>query len=141
MAHPHPEGEGALIAIDRALERAQLDAASIDYVNLHGTATPANDRIENHILAKRFSGKTLASSSKGWTGHALGAAGILESVISFQAMEHGLVPGTLNCEELDQDMAFPVTTGNVETQVHYALCNSFGFGGNNASLIFGRIDA
>jgi 3-oxoacyl-[acyl-carrier-protein] synthase-1 len=141
MAHPHPEGEGALIAIDRALERAQLDAASIDYVNLHGTATPANDRIENHILAKRFSGKTLASSSKGWTGHALGAAGILESVISFQAMEHGLVPGTLNCEELDQDMAFPVTTENVETQVHYALCNSFGFGGNNASLIFGRIDA
>jgi 3-oxoacyl-[acyl-carrier-protein] synthase-1 len=140
MAHPHPEGKGAVIAIDRALERAGLGADAIDYINLHGTATPANDRIESRVLAQRFSEQTKASSTKGWTGHALGAAGILESVITLEAMTHGVVPGTLNSEEPDPEIDFPVITNNVDADVRYAISNSFGFGGNNATLVFGRLD-
>lgn len=140
MAHPHPEGKGALLAVDQALERAGLTPEAIGYVNVHGTATKANDRIESKVLAQRFDDRTLASSSKGWTGHALGAAGILESVITLDAMNHGLIPGTLNCEQADPELEFPVIGDNVEKTVRYALSNSFGFGGNNASLIFGRID-
>ena len=140
MAHPHPKGRGAVIAIDLALERAGLTADSIDYVNLHGTATPANDRIEGRVLAKRFSERTMASSSKGWTGHALGAAGILESVITLEAMSTGVIPGTLNCEEMDLEIEFQVITANIDAEIRYAISNSFGFGGNNATLIFGRID-
>jgi len=141
MAHPHPEGSGALIAIDCALSRAGLRPEDIDYVNLHGTATPANDLIESRVLARRFPRTTRASSSKGWTGHALGAAGILESVLTLEAMQCSLIPGTLNCDELDPEIEFPVTTENVSTEVRYALSNSFGFGGNNASLVFGHLDA
>ena len=140
MAHPHPEGRGAVIAIDLALERAGLTADSIDYVNLHGTATPANDLIESRVLAQRFTERTMASSSKGWTGHALGAAGILESVITLEAMSNGVIPGTLNCEEMDPKIEFQVITDNVNAEVRFALSNSFGFGGNNATLIFGKID-
>ena len=140
MAHPHPEGRGAVIAIDLALKRAGLTADSIDYVNLHGTATPANDLIESRVLAQRFAERTMASSTKGWTGHALGAAGILESVITLEAMSNGAVPGTLNCEEMDPEIEFQVITENVAADINYALSNSFGFGGNNASVIFGRID-
>lgn len=140
MAHPHPDGKGAVIAIDRALERAGLAADAIDYVNLHGTATRANDRIEGRVLAQRFSERTKASSSKGWTGHALGAAGILESVITLEAMTHGVLPGTLNSEEADPEIEFPVITENVDLDVRYAMSNSFGFGGNNATLVFGHLD-
>ena len=140
MAHPHPDGLGAVIAIDRALERAGLTPDAIDYVNLHGTATPANDKIESRVLAQRFTDTTMASSSKAWTGHALGAAGILESIITLEAMTHGLVPGTLNCEEADPEVEFQVVTDNTDADLRYAISNSFGFGGNNASLIFGRID-
>jgi 3-oxoacyl-[acyl-carrier-protein] synthase-1 len=123
MSHPHPEGRGAVTAMDRALERSQIDADAIDYVNLHGTASQANDRIEAYALAQRFSERTLVSSTKAWTGHTLGSAGILEA---------------LNCEQLDPECIFPVLTENVHKPVRYAMTNSFGFGGNNAALIFGR---
>lgn len=138
MAHPHPEGKGAVLAIDRALARANLAAEQIDYVNLHGTATVANDHIEGRVLRQRFDARTLASSTKGWTGHALGAAGILESVITLQSLRHGVVPGTLNCREVDPEIEFPVIIDNVHADIQYALSNSFGFGGNNATVIFGR---
>ena len=140
MSHPHPEGKGAVIAIDKALERSQLGADDIDYVNLHGTASQANDRIEAHALAQRFSERTLASSTKAWTGHALGAAGILEAVITLEAMRHDSIPGTLNCEQPDPDFEFSVLTDNVARPVRNAMSNSFGFGGNNATLIFGQIN-
>ncbi len=139
MAHPHPEGLGAVIAIDRALERAGLGADEIDYVNLHGTATPANDRIESRVLAQRFSGRTRASSTKGWTGHTLGAAGIVESVITFEAIQAGQVPGTLNCEEPDPESELGIQTETVSMDIRHAISNSFGFGGNNATLVFGRM--
>jgi len=140
MSHPHPEGKGAVIAMDQALERSQIAANTIDYVNLHGTASQANDRIEAYALAQRFSRHTLASSTKSWTGHTLGAAGILEAVITLQALRHGLLPGTLNCEETDPDIAFGVLTQNVHKPIRNAMSNSFGFGGNNAVLVFGRIN-
>jgi 3-oxoacyl-[acyl-carrier-protein] synthase-1 len=141
MAHPHPEGLGAIIALDRALERAQLGTDDIDYLNLHGTATPANDRIESRVLAQRFGERTTASSTKGWTGHTLGAAGILESVITLEAMRTGCLPGTLQLEEPDPETDFPVAVENVAMDVRYAISNSFGFGGNNAALVFGQLHA
>lgn len=138
MSHPHPEGKGAVIAMDKALERARLAADDIDYVNLHGTASQANDRIEAHAIGQRFSKRTLVSSTKAWTGHALGAAGILEAVITLEALRNDLVPGTLNCEQPDPDCDFDVVVENTQTPVRKAMTNSFGFGGNNATLIFGQ---
>ena len=138
MAHPHPQGKGAIKAIDLALQRAAIPAASIDYVNLHGTASKANDQVESLALSERFSNATMASSTKGWTGHTLGAAGILEAVIAVDTLETGLIPGTLNCEQLDPELHFGVLQDNTEKTVRYCMSNSFGFGGSNASLIFGH---
>ena len=140
MAHPHPEGTGAVMAMEQALHRAQLPATAIDYINLHGTASKANDRIETFALARCFPAPTLASSTKGWTGHALGSAGILEAIITLESMHHGLAPGTLNCVEPDPELGFPILTENTPASIRYALSNSFGFGGNNAALVFGRIN-
>jgi len=138
MSHPHPQGKGAVIAMGQALDRAQIAAHLVDYINLHGTASQANDRIETYALAQTFSGNTQASSTKAWTGHTLGAAGILEAVITLEAMRHDLMPGTLNCEEPDPEFGFAVLTENVRKPIRNAMTNSFGFGGNNAALIFGR---
>ena len=137
MSHPHPQGKGALLAMTQALHRADLAAKDVDYINLHGTASQANDRIEAHALGQLFPDSTLASSTKGWTGHTLGAAGILEAIITLEAMRHGEVPGTLNCDEPEEDFAFRVTRENVQKPIRYAMTNSFGFGGNNATLAFG----
>ena len=138
MSHPHPEGKGASFAMQHALARAQVDATSIDYVNLHGTASKANDRVETYALAEQFNKNTLVSSTKAWTGHALGAAGILEAVIAMDTLRTGLIPGTLNRENDDPEFRFDVLTDNIEKHVDHSMSNSFGFGGNNASLIFGR---
>jgi 3-oxoacyl-[acyl-carrier-protein] synthase-1 len=94
MSTPHPEGRGARLALQAALERAQLAPADIDYINLHGTASQKNDEVEAQLVADLFPAATFASSTKGWTGHTLGAAGIVEAVISLLAIEHGVLPGT-----------------------------------------------
>jgi 3-oxoacyl-[acyl-carrier-protein] synthase-1 len=138
MSHPHPDGKGAVLAMSQALDRAGVAADDIDYINLHGTASQANDRIEALALGQLFSDRTLASSTKAWTGHTLGAAGILEAVITLEAMRYGMVPGTLNCDQPDPDFAFHVAQQNVQRRVRYAMTNSFGFGGNNATLVFGQ---
>ncbi len=138
MSHPHPDGKGAILAIDQALMRSKLPSTAIDYINLHGTASKANDQVESFAVAQRFSAQTLASSTKGWTGHTLGAAGILEAIITLEAMKSNTAPGTLNCEFPDKDFEFPVLTQNTRKMINYAMTNSFGFGGNNATLIFGR---
>lgn len=140
MSHPHPEGKGAVLAIDRALKRSGLASEDIGYINLHGTASKANDLVETNALAQRFSSKTLASSTKAWTGHTLGAAGIIEAVIALETIRHNLVPGTLNCDEPDPEFRFSVLGQNVSRRVQNTMSNSFGFGGNNATLIFGRIN-
>jgi 3-oxoacyl-[acyl-carrier-protein] synthase-1 len=137
MSSPHPEGLGARLAVQQALRRAGLQAEDIGYVNLHGTASMKNDEVEARLVAQVFPEATLASSTKGWTGHTLGAAGILESVITFIALERGLVPGTLNATELDRCCGPQIRIENSATKVEFAMSNSFGFGGSNCSLIFG----
>ena len=136
MSHPHPEGKGAALAMRHAIERAGVQPDDVGYINLHGTASQANDRIEALALANQFSTQTLASSTKGWTGHTLGAAGILESVIAIDTLVTGVIPGTLNCERLEDGLAFPIITDNAERDIRCSMTNSFGFGGNNASLVF-----
>lgn len=136
MSTPHPEGLGARRAIGDALARAGLDAGAIDYINLHGTATPKNDEVEAAVVATLFPATTAASSTKGWTGHTLGAAGILEAVISLLAIEHGLVPGTLNTQVPDPVCGPQLALENAERAVRTVLSNSFGFGGSNCALVF-----
>ncbi len=138
MSTPHPQGLGARLALQGALERAGLAAESVDYINLHGTATPKNDEVEATVIADSFPARTRASSSKGWTGHTLGAAGILESVVCLIALQHGLVPGTLNCEQPDPLCGPQLALANESADLRIALINSFGFGGSNCTLAFAR---
>jgi 3-oxoacyl-[acyl-carrier-protein] synthase I len=138
MSSPHPEGLGARNAINDALARAGLTPGDIDYINLHGTASQKNDEVEARIVAELFPETTRASSTKGWTGHALGAAGILETVISLLALEHGFTPGTLNTRELDGACGPQIRLENGDGEVSHVMSNSFGFGGSNCVLLFGR---
>ena len=136
MSTPHPEGRGARMALDDALARAGLDAAQVDYVNLHGTATPKNDEVEAGVLAERFPASARASSTKGYTGHTLGAAGALEAVFALLALEYAFVPGNLGCENPEPVCADRLALHAEERDLRVALSNSFGFGGNNACLAF-----
>jgi len=140
MSTPHPQGLGARLALEDALARAGIDADDVDYINLHGTATPKNDEVEAGVVASAFGERTRASSTKGWTGHTLGAAGIIEATISLLAIEHGLVPGTLNCEQPDPVCGPQLALANENVDVRIALTNSFGFGGSNCTLAFARGD-
>jgi 3-oxoacyl-[acyl-carrier-protein] synthase-1 len=138
MSSPHPEGLGARLAMQAALDRAGLAPEDVDYINLHGTATPKNDEIEAQVIAALFPAATRASSTKGFTGHTLGAAGITEAAIALLALENGLVPGTLNCRRPDPVCGPQLAQGNETRALRVALSNSFGFGGNNACLAFAR---
>ena len=138
MSTPHPEGLGAEHALDDALARAGLATDAIDYINMHGTASTKNDEVEGALVARRFPETTHASSTKGFTGHTLGAAGIVEAVISLLAIETGLKPGTVNTTTLDADCGPQIKLQPARGEVRYALSNSFGFGGNNCSLVFGK---
>jgi len=141
MSTPHPEGRGARLALQAALERAQLVPADIDYINLHGTASQKNDEVEAQLVADLFPVATFASSTKGWTGHTLGAAGIVEAVISLLAIEHGVLPGTLNSQTLDPVCGPQIRRDNEERAARNALSFSFGFGGSNCVLAFGKSPA
>ena len=138
MSSPHPQGLGARLAIEAALKRAGLGPDAVQYINLHGTASQKNDEVEARVIADMFPATTRASSTKGWTGHTLGAAGIVEAVVAFIAMQTGLAPGTLNAEELDPDCGPQVRLENEAADLRVVLSNSFGFGGSNCSLLFGR---
>ena len=137
MSTPHPEGLGARKALADALARAGLTPAEVDYINLHGTASHKNDETEAKVVSDLFPAATLASSTKGWTGHTLGAAGIVEAAISLLALERGLAPGTLNTTELDPACGPQIRCENVERPLRRALSFSFGFGGSNCVLAFG----
>ena len=141
MSTPHPEGAGAERALDDALARAGLTTDAIDYINMHGTASMKNDEVEGALVARRFPATTHASSTKGFTGHTLGAAGIVEAVISLLAIERGLMPGTVNTTTIDAGFGPQIRLAPAEGEVRYALSNSFGFGGNNCALIFGKGNA
>ncbi len=138
MSTPHPEGEGALRAMQAALDSAGLAARQIDYINLHGTATPSNDRAEDRAVMRLFAGEVPCSSTKGWTGHTLGAAGITEAIFCALAIEEGFVPGSLNTEQLDPELFAPIVRTTRRQPVRIVMSNSFGFGGSNCALILGR---
>lgn len=139
MSHPHPEGAGAKRCIESALTMAKLTPSDIDYINLHGTASRANDNIEAKLIRTLFGGDTRCSSTKGWMGHSLGAAGITEAIIAMDTLHTGLIPGSLNLESLDDDMDILIQADNISQTCEHVLTNSFGFGGNNCSLVFSRL--
>jgi 3-oxoacyl-[acyl-carrier-protein] synthase-1 len=138
MSAPHPEGQGARLAMQSALASAGLDPGAIDYINLHGTGTPSNDRSESQAVTAVFGGTTPCSSTKGATGHTLGAAGALEAVIGGLALQNGLMPGGVQTAHVDPTLTAHYIRENRRTPVSRVLSNSFGFGGTNCSLILGR---
>ncbi len=141
---PAEGGEGGGRAMDSALKDAGINGSDIDYVNSHGTSTPAGDTEEARAICKRIDIKRAnISSTKSMTGHLLGAAGAIEGFFSLMAIKDGKIPPTMNVENLDPDCASlgaNFTLGHAVTKpVQYAISNSFGFGGTNGSLVFGRV--
>jgi 3-oxoacyl-[acyl-carrier-protein] synthase II len=144
LTQPAPGGEGAQRAMRDALEDAKLSADDIDYINAHGTSTPVGDAIElvaiKKILGARATSGLLVSSTKSMTGHLLGGAGSLETVLTALAMDRGLVPPTINLENPDAEAEGMDLVPHVarETRLRVAMNNSFGFGGTNTTLILKR---
>jgi 3-oxoacyl-[acyl-carrier-protein] synthase II len=134
---PHPEGDGMVRAMTDALARARTDAADVAYVNAHGTATPQNDRIEAHAIRRVFGdGRVLVSATKSMIGHTMAAAGSLEAVATMLAVVHDLVPPTAGHTTPDAEVAFDcVPTVARDARVDVAISNSFGFGGQNVTLV------
>lgn len=141
----HPEGAGAILCIENALRDASLNASDINYVNTHGTSTPVGDMPELVALKDALGdtyNQTYISSTKSMTGHLLGAASAIEAIASVLAVKNDTIPATTNVTELDPNIpeGSNIVVGKpLETIVNYALSNSFGFGGHNASVIFGKI--
>lgn len=140
VTQPDPEGKGAEKAMREALKDAFLISDDIDYINAHGTSTPMNDRIETHAIHKVFgveAKRIPITSTKSQTGHLLGAAGAVEAAATIMVLSKGLIPATINLENPDPNCDLDyVTDGIREAPLRYGLSNSFGFGGQNASLIF-----
>ena len=137
MSTPHPEGMGAKLAMQHALDAAGLAPTDIDYINLHGTATKANDASEDKAVYELFGAATPSSSTKGSTGHLLGAAGITEAIIAMLAIEQGLLPGGMHTQNIDPALHGNYLLENRDARVQRVLSNSFGFGGSNCSLVLG----
>ncbi len=139
MSAPPPDGAGAARAIDDALAMSGLDDDKIDYVNLHGTGTASNDSAEDSAVVRRLGKEVPCSSTKGLTGHTLGASGMVELILTGIAMEERFVPGTVNSEKIDDALEAKVLLEGRSQDIRYALSNSFGFGGSNCSLILGYV--
>jgi 3-oxoacyl-[acyl-carrier-protein] synthase-1 len=139
MSSPHPQGAGAIVAMRGALADAGVDAAAIGYVNLHGTASPANDVAEDHAITAVFGTGTPVSSTKGFTGHTLGAAGITEALITTMALAEQWIPGTVNCVAVDPSLKANLVRESCAARLSLAVSNSFGFGGSNCALVFGSV--
>jgi 3-oxoacyl-[acyl-carrier-protein] synthase-1 len=137
MSSPHPEGLGASQAMTAALETAGLAPADIDYINLHGTGTPINDQVEDLAVARLFGEGVPCSSTKGWTGHTLGSAGITETVLCCICLREGLVPANLNLRARDPAFRANIVDRSSKRRLTRVMNNSFGFGGNNCSLVLG----
>lgn len=137
MSSPHPLGLGAAQAMRAALADAGLAPQAVDYINLHGTATPNNDAAEDAAVAGVFGTRVACSSTKGATGHTLGAAGAVEAAISLIALQHGLLPAGLNLTTPDPALTLNYLRRNEQRALRTVLSNSFGFGGSNASLLLG----
>jgi len=144
ISAPHPEGDGAFSAMNLALKNAQLTATDIDYINLHGTGTPKNDEMESHAVARVFGHNTPCSSTKRFTGHTLGAAGAIEAgllwiLLSDENSENAIA---LNKSDFGIDPSIAriaISQGQNMTKLTHCLSNSFAFGGNNISVILGKV--
>ena len=138
MSSPRPDGAGARSAMQAALAAGGLAPGDVDYINLHGTGTPSNDQAESRAVTALFGNTTACSSTKGATGHTLGAAGALEAVICALALRYGLMPGGLNRRQRDPQLELNYVTENRRGPLRRVLSNSFGFGGANCALLFAR---
>ncbi|VGV51245.1 3-oxoacyl-(acyl carrier protein) synthase II [Streptococcus pyogenes] len=137
MTSPNPEGLGARKAIHLALQEAGIEASAINYVNAHGTSTPANEKGESQAIVAVLGKDVPVSSTKSFTGHLLGAAGAIEAIATIEAMRHNYVPMTAGTQALSEDIEANVIFGEgKETVINYAISNTFGFGGHNAVLAF-----
>jgi 3-oxoacyl-[acyl-carrier-protein] synthase II len=140
LTAPHPEGLGAVSAMNNALKMAGITPDKIDYINTHGTSTPLGDIAEVKAIKKVFGDhayKLSISSTKSMTGHLLGAAGVVESIACILALQNQTVPPTINCDNQDPEIDLDVTPNTPkERKIEYALNNGFGFGGHNGCLIF-----
>jgi 3-oxoacyl-[acyl-carrier-protein] synthase II len=143
MTSPPADGAGAALAMENALKDAQVSVEQIGYINAHGTSTPAGDIAETNAIKSIFGDhayKTLVGSTKSMTGHLLGAAGAVESIFTVQALANQQVPPTINLENPDEGCDLDYIAGTArDVKLNYALCNSFGFGGTNGSLLFKKI--
>ncbi len=138
MSSPHPEGAGAAAAMRGALAQAGLQPADVDYINLHGTGTPGNDAAEDQAVAAVFGADRPCSSTKGYTGHTLGAAGGVEAAIALLALQHGFMPAGLNVQQPDPALRSHYLLQPRQAALRVVASNSFGFGGSNCCLVFGR---
>jgi 3-oxoacyl-[acyl-carrier-protein] synthase I len=138
MSAPRPDGLGARLAMEGALKAGGVAPSAVDYINLHGTATPSNDAAEGNAVTVLFGSQTACSSTKGATGHALGAAGCIEAVITALALRHDFIPAGVNTSHVDPAIAIDYVLQNRARALSRALSNSFGFGGTNCSLLLGR---
>lgn len=139
MSSPHPQGAGARLAMQSALRAAGLEAGKIDYINLHGTGTRSNDAAEGLAVHAVFGAHTPASSIKGALGHTLGACGIQEAVACFLAIENGFIPGSANTQTPDPGIRIDYAVEPRPAGLARVMSNSFGFGGSNCALVFGRL--
>ena len=137
MSSPHPEGAGAAAAMRGALAQAGLRAGAVDYLNLHGTGTPGNDAAEDRAVCAVFGSTLPCSSTKGFTGHTLGAAGGVEAAIALLALQHGFMPAGLNVQAPDPALHAAYLHAPREQKLRVVASNSFGFGGSNCCLLFG----
>ncbi len=138
MSHPHPTGQGAIMAMEASLKSSHLSPSDIDFIHLHGTATKANDQTEDQAIAALFQSQTPCSSTKGWTGHTLGAAGAVEAVIGDLCLQHSFLPGCLNTAQVDSTFSSHILLKSQEQPIQNIMSNFFGFGGNNCTLIIGK---
>jgi 3-oxoacyl-[acyl-carrier-protein] synthase II len=141
MTAPHPDGAGAIKAMQLALEEAGANAEDINYINPHATSTPLGDLIELNAITKVFKGNTNLdiSATKSMTGHLLGAAGAAEAILSIKAIQNGIIPPTINMHSIDERIPRDINivfNEAKEKEINYALSNAFGFGGHNATLVF-----
>ncbi len=138
MSSPDPDGKGAARAMQLALQAAGLAPSEIDYINLHGTATLAGDASEDRAVSHLFGNKIPCSSTKGFTGHTLGASGIVAAIISALAIQGGFLPGSPHTNHVDPEFSSAYALRGRTARLQRVLSNAFGFGGVNCSLVLGR---